>query len=242
MLEPEFRTGVIRPVECYKEAWELMKDQYWLIFAVVLVGILVASIIPVIIVGPMMIGIYLCLLDKIDGGEVNFDRLFKGFDQFLPSLMLSILITLPVFVMIILIYVPMIMMAFAGPRMNESDLFVFIVGVIVVELVFGIFMVCFHTLLLFSFPLMADRRVSVMDSIKLSARAVWKNMGGVVGLFGVGFVVAIIGYLMLCIGLYLVLPLIFMANAVAYRKIFPSLGQPRSMPPPPSYYQGFGGQ
>lgn len=242
MLEPEYRTGVIRPVECYKEAWELMKDQYWVIFAIVLVGILVASIIPVIIVGPMMIGIYLCLLDKIDGGEANFDRLFKGFDQFLPSFVLSILITLPVFAMIILIYVPMILMAMAGQRMNESDLFIFIMGFVAVEVVCGIVMVCFHTLLMFSFPLMADRRVSVIDSIKLSSRAVWNNLGGVVGLFGVGFVVAIVGYLMLCVGLYLVLPLIFMANAVAYRKIFPSLAQQRSMPPPPNYYQGFGGQ
>lgn len=55
----------------------------------------------------------------------------------------------------------------------------------------------------------------------ISAKAVWQNLSGVVGLFAVGIVVAIVGYLMLCIGIYLVLPLIIAANVVAYRKIFP---------------------
>jgi len=26
----EFRSGVISPVECVKEGWQLIKDQYWL--------------------------------------------------------------------------------------------------------------------------------------------------------------------------------------------------------------------
>jgi hypothetical protein len=44
----------------------------------------------------------------------------------------------------------------------------------------------------------------------------------VAGLFGVGFVVALVGYLALCIGIYLALPLILASTAVAYRKIFPA--------------------
>lgn len=240
MLEQQPLTGVIRPVECYKEAWELMKDQYWVIFAIVLVGMLIASTIPIIFIGPMICGIYVCLLDKIDGNEVKFEKIFHSFDQFVPGLILSLIITLPIFVMIILIYIPMIAMAMSGGRMSEGEFFTFMIGVIIVELVFGLIMACLHTLLLFSYALLADRKVSVVDSIKLSAKAVWQNLGGVAGLFGLSFIVVIIGYLMLCIGLYFVLPLIFMANAVAYRKIFPSLKQPLSMPPPPNYYQGFG--
>ncbi len=38
MSETEFKTGVIRPVECFKEGWELIKSQYWMLFAVTLVG------------------------------------------------------------------------------------------------------------------------------------------------------------------------------------------------------------
>lgn len=240
MQEKEFRTGVIRPIECYKEAWALLKDQYWLLFAIVLVGILVSSTIPILLIGPMMCGIYGALLDKVDGKEVNFERLFQSFDQFVPGLIVSLLITIPIFVMLILIYIPMIAMAMAGGRMNESELLMFILGVIAVEVVFGILMACLHTLLLFSFPLLVDRRLSAMDSIKVSAKAVWQNLGGVAGLFGLSFLAVIVGYLLFCIGFYFVLPLIFMANALAYRKIFPSLQQTISAPPPPNYYQGFG--
>ena len=34
MNDIEFRTGVIRPLECFKEGWELIKPNYWLIFGI----------------------------------------------------------------------------------------------------------------------------------------------------------------------------------------------------------------
>ncbi len=37
----------------------------------------------------------------------------------------------------------------------------------------------------------------------------------------VGFFVSLAGYLLFCIGVYLTLPIIFAANTVAYRKVFP---------------------
>ncbi len=233
-----FRTGVIRPIECYKEGWEMIKDQFWLVFAIVLVGMIIGSLVPIIILGPMMCGIYLCLLDRYEGRDVSFDKLFKGFDHFLPSLALTIIIMAPVVVMVVLVYVPLIVMAMAGPNMNESELLGFLAGVIIFELIVAVIMVCFHTLLLFSFPLIADKQVSAWRSVTLSSKAVWANLSGVAGLFGVGMVVAIIGYLMLCIGLYLVIPMIFAANVVAYRKIFPGSTERFGAPPPPNYYQG----
>jgi hypothetical protein len=44
--------------------------------------------------------------------------------------------------------------------------------------------------------------------------------------------------MMLCIGIYLVIPLIFASNAVAYRKIFPSRDAGQFGPPPPKAYPG----
>lgn len=232
-----FRTGVIKPVEAYKEAWGLIKDQYWLILGITVVGLLIGSAVPVVLIGPMMCGIYLVLLKKLEGKRIEFSELFKGFDYFLPSLVLSIIIMAPVFVMIAGIYAPMIAFALAGPRMSEEELFAFIAGTIAVELIFAVFMVCLHTLLMFAFPLLVDRNLSAVQAIKLSARAVWKNLSGVAGLFLVGFVAAIAGYLVLCIGVYFVIPLIFMAQLVAYRKIFPAPANPELDPPPPVYYR-----
>lgn len=221
MQNAEFNVGVVRPVEAYKEGWELIRDQYGLVLAVTLVGMLIGSAVPIVLMGPMMCGIYLVLLQKFDGFPVDFAQLFKGFDHFLPSLVLAVIVMVPVFILIFTMYVPLVVMTMAGPIMSETEVVAAIAGILAVELVFALLMVCLHTLLLFAFPLIVDKKMSALESIKTSARAVWANLGGIAGLFGVGFLVAIVGYLMLCVGIYLVLPLIFAANVVAYRKIFP---------------------
>ena len=238
MPTPEFKTGVIRPVEVYKEAWAIMKDQFWLIFAITLVGMLIGSFVPVVLVGPMMCGIYMCLLDKVDGRPLVFDRLLKGFDYFLPGLIVALVIMVPMVVFIIAIYIPMIAMAFAGNAVSEDMLLPVIIGIIIMELVVGIVMMILHSLIVFSFPLIVDRGLNGFEAVKLSARAVWANRGGVAGLFGVGILVAMVGYLALCLGVYLALPVLLMAMAVAYRKVFPATEPLRFDPPPPDAYQG----
>jgi len=237
MQNSEFKTGVINPIEVYKEAWEMIKDQYWIIFAITFVGIVIGGVIPLILVGPMMCGIYLVLFQKHEGRPVDFGLLFKGFDYFVPGLILAIIITVPMIVFMLAIYVPMIGIAFAAPNMDESEVMMLIGGMLVIEFVVALIMVCLHSLLIFAFPLVVDRKLSAIQAVKLSARAAWSNLGGVAGLFAVGFVVAIVGYLMLCIGISLVLPLIIAATLVAYRKVFPS--QPTNFnPPPPNAYIG----
>jgi len=122
--------------------------------------------------------------------------------------------------------------------MSESELLPFIAGVLVFELIAAIVMVSFHTLLLFAFPLVADRGLSGIDAIKLSIKAVWQNLAGMAGLLGVGMVIAMVSYLALCIGVYFAMPIIIMGQAVAYRKIFPALPGAPFDPPAPSSYQG----
>ena len=237
MNPTEFRTGVIRPIEVYKEAWELMKDQYWLVFGITLLGLLIGSAVPIVLIGPMICGIYLCLIEKAEGRSVRFDMLFKGFDYFLPSLIVAIVVMVPVFVLLFAVYIPMIGIALAGQRMSEAEIIPFLVGTLLFELVIALVMVCFHTLLMFAFPLIVDRRLSGVQSMLVSAKAVWYNLAGVAGLFGVGFLLAFVGYLVLCVGAYFVMPVIFMANAVAFRKIFPPLGPLNPNPPPPNEYR-----
>jgi len=238
MQNQQFNTGVINGVEVYKEAWNLIKDQYWLMLGITIVGIMIGGAVPIVIIGPMICGIYLCMFDKMDGREVKFERLFKGFEFFGQSLIVAAVIMIPMFVVIFAIYIPMIAMAMAGPRMSESELIPLLIGTVIFEIILVFVMVCFHTLLLFSFPLIADRKLGGIESIKLSARAVWANLSGVASLIGVGFVVAIVGYLMLCIGIYLVLPLIMASSAVAYRKVFPKIEDRSHEPPPIGAYGG----
>ncbi|MBK7513793.1 MAG: hypothetical protein IPI76_16255 [Chloracidobacterium sp.] len=223
MQNTEFQTGTISPVEIYKEAWALIKDRYWLVFAIVIVGMLLGGAIPVVLIGPMMCGMFICLFDLIDGRELKFETLFKGFDYIWKSLLVSVLIVAPILVMLFTIYIPIIGMALAGPRMSESELIPFLIGTFIFEIVVVVIMVCFHTLIMFAYPLIVERGLTGGQAIKVSAKAVWNNLAGMAGLLGVGFLVGIVGYMMLCVGLYLVLPLIMMAQAVAFRKIFPKL-------------------
>jgi len=60
--------------------------------------------------------------------------------------------------------------------------------------------------------------------MKLSARAVLKNIGGVGGMILVNLGLALVGEAALCVGLYLMIPIITATNLVAYRKVFPKLG------------------
>ncbi|MBA2378168.1 MAG: hypothetical protein H0V76_01180 [Blastocatellia bacterium] len=237
-FQREFNVGAIRPIECYKEAWAMIKDQYWMVFAIVLVGLLIGSALWLVLLGPMMCGIYICLLDKEAGLPATFDRLFRGFNFFLPGFLLCLLIMIPMIIMAVLVYLPMIGLAIAGQSMSEGELIAFLAVVVVVELIFALIMVLIHSLVIFSFPLVVDRGLSAFEAVKLSARAVWHNLSGIAGLFGVGMVVVLVGYMMLCVGVYLVIPLIMAATVTAYRKVFPRIGSAFTQPPPPSYYQG----
>lgn len=224
MQNTDFQIGTIKPVDVYKEAWALIKDRYWMVFGIVIVGMLIGGAVPIILIGPMMCGMFMCLFNLIDGRELKFETLFKGFDLIWKSLLVSVLIFVPIIIVLFTIYIPMIAMAIAGPKMSESELIPFLIGTAVFEIVLVVVMVCFHTLIMFAYPLIVERGLTGVQAMIVSAKAVWNNLAGMAGLFGVGFVVAIVGYMVLCVGLYLVLPLIMMAQAVAFRKIFPKLG------------------
>ncbi len=129
-----------------------------------------------------------------------------------------------------------------GSKLSSDELMTIFIGAAAVEFVLLFVMVCFHTLLIFSFPLIIDRKASAIESIKLSARAVWKNLGGVAGLIGLSFILMMIPGIVTCgIGMYFVMPIIFAGFMVAYRKVFPSLGnQFHNQPPPPNAFRGAG--
>lgn len=235
MQNTEFTTGQIHPIECVKEAWALIKDEYWMLFAVSVVGAMIGGVSMYVLIGPMICGIFYCYLKKIDGGRVVFDDLWKGFGYFWQSLFVTILVVVPIVVYIVAvfatIYLPIITSAVMGKKANENAILgTFLVG-LVIDIVVAIIMVCVHSLLIFSFPLIVDRGLSSWDSIKLSARAALKNFAGIGGLICVNFLIALVGEMAFCIGIYLAIPIITAANIVAYRKVFPALDLP------PSNYQ-----
>lgn len=226
MMNQEFNVGVIKPVECMKEGWELIKDQFWLFFAITLVGMLIGGIIPFGIgLGAMFCGIYYTMIQKMDGKPFEFGDLFKGFNYFLQGLIPMLIIVIPAIVMGIIMYASMFAVIFSSMdnkgRMDESIIWKLYGTIFTEALVLSLVMGCLHAFIMFAFPLIVDKNMGGLDAFKLSAKAVWQNLSGVVGIILVEFALGFIGYLLCGFGLYLVMPIMFAGVLVAYRRVFP---------------------
>jgi hypothetical protein len=237
----QFRTGVIKGGECIKEGWALIKDQYWLFLGIVFVGVFVGSAVPIVLIGPMMVGIYLCFFRRMRGEPVEFGRLFKGFDYFAQGLIAALIQMIPIVVIMLPVYVVMfvwmIMSTQRAGRMSseESTTFAFtFLGIylafIVLLLIVSVVVTVFF---LFSFPLIADRNLSGLDAVKLSIKAGRANLGGILVLVLMNFGLGILGVLCCYVGAFLYMPVGFASYAIAYRRVFPETSQNFASPPPP---------
>jgi uncharacterized membrane protein len=228
---PEFNRGAIRPVECLKAGWELIKADYWLFLGISVVGILVGSAVPLgILLGPMMCGIYLCFLTRMRGERIEFGLLFKGFDHFGDSVIATLIQVVPMIVLIIPLYIVFFIgMSTLAPERRSgsrtvndpSAMLTFLIVMGVVFLIVMLLVMALSALFVFSYPLIVDRRLSGVNAVKTSARAILANLGGALGLLFLNVLLGIVGLLFCYIGAFFVMPVGLAAWAVAYRKVFP---------------------
>lgn len=235
MEQIHFNKGVVKPLECFKEGWELIKDRYWLFFFITAVGFIIASVIPFcIVLGAMMCGIYYPLFEKSEGRNVEFGQLFKGFDKFMPSLIATLPWAIPLQIGFLVAYIPLV----AVQPMLESkmatpetvfSILIFSSGALIVLLIIWAF---FHPFLMFVYQIITEHQISGWQAFKLGIKSVWENLGGVVGLLVLNVISYSVGALFCGIGAYFVLPLIFANTFVAYRKVFPKVNQANFNAPP----------
>ena len=236
----QFRTGVIKPVECVKEGWALIKDQYWLFLGIVFVGIFVGGAVPLVLIGPMMVGIYMCFFQRMRREPVDFGLLFKGFDHFAQSLIATLIQMIPMVIVMVPAYIIMFALMITSMPRGQMDpdastrfVFTFLgfeLVFVVVILVVGITVNIFF---MFAFPLIADRSLSGLEAIKLSIKAGKANFGGILSLLLLNFAIGILGVLACYIGVFFIMPISLASYAVAYRRVFPALSQNFASPPPP---------
>jgi hypothetical protein len=231
----EFNTGVIAPVECLKEGWATIKDRYWLFLGITLVAMLVGGAVPIVLIGPMMCGLYMCLFAKMRGEPVEFGQLFKGFDYFVPALIAAAIQTVPILIIVVVADIFFFAFTYSVVPNNrgEGPPVIFWVGLVFFMLVVGIVSLVIHTLFLFSYPLVVDRKLSGLEAIKTSCRAALKNLGGIVGLILLMFGLTILGVLACYVGVFFLMPVSFATYAAAYRRVFPDIGTPNLASPPP---------
>src|SRR3712207_6027915 len=99
---PEFNRGAVRPMECMREGWALIKDQYWLFLGMSVVALFIGSAVPLgILMGPMMCGLDLAFFRRQRGEPVTFDLLFKGFDYFKESIIATLIQVVPMLLVLL---------------------------------------------------------------------------------------------------------------------------------------------
>lgn len=222
-----FNRGVVRPVECLKAGWEAIKGDYWLLLGITVVGILVASFAPFgILVGPVMCGIYYCLLRRLRGQTVKFEMVMRGVDHFLQSLIATLLMMIPMIILmapLMVLYFAFVISIVAADKGGEPEPNIGI-GILIamgfVVLMSTIASLILQALFLFVYPLIVDRKLSGVEAIKTSFRAAKANFGGVIGLVLLSTLMNMLGAMACYVGLFFVMPIHFAAIAVAYERVF----------------------
>jgi uncharacterized membrane protein len=151
-----------------------------------------------------------------------------------------LVVIIPAVIMTLVMYASMIAVFFASMdskgKIDDSVVFKLYGTMMIEGVVLGLGMGCLHALIMFSYPLLVERNLSGMEAFKLSAKAVWQNLGGVVGLIIAEFLLGLIGYFACVIGIYFTFPIMFAGVFVAYRRVFPKVDSAFNMPPMPSSY------
>jgi len=241
ILPTDIRRVKVRPIELMKRGSELISGQYWLFFGVTLIGMLIASAVLFgIIMGPMLVGIYLCFIACERGDVVDFAKLFQGFDSFKESFIATLVIiaaTIILMVPLILMFV-VAMFVILEPQQNGGN-----AGppsIAMFALIFALYVaILFANMLLimpflFTFQLIADRNMTGINAVKFSLQGVQRNWLGLLGYLIVLTIVSVVLAMMCYIPLFFFLPISFASLFVLYRDIYPLA--PEALPPRPSTF------
>ncbi len=213
----------IEPIELYKRSMALMGDQYWLFVGITLVGVMLGSIVPMgLLMGPMMVGIYMCFADREKGRQVEFGTLFKGFDQFVSSFIaMLIMVGLSLLVMIPLMIVMSVAMILILPSNGGNQGTTLVIPVLLV-FYFVLFIAVFLIQLpfLFAFQLIADRGLTGPRAVSLSLKGVQKNFGGCIFLSIVIGLFSLLASAACIVPAFFLMPISMGVLYLAYRDIF----------------------
>lgn len=243
-----YRRNVVEPIGCIKGAWELIKDNYWLFVGMCAVGLMISSAIPIILVGPMMCGLYLAFFKLVRREPIEFGTLFKGFDYFGPAAIAALLHVLPILAVVIpayiLFYVSFILSIAVQGNSSEPNPAAFF-GVFALFMLFWLVMfivIIFISIgFTFAYPLIVDRKMGGIEAIKWSFKGAIGNFWRLLGMMLLTGLLSIAGVACCYVGMFLVFPISYGAIAIAYQQVFGvseiTEAQANMPPPPPPSFE-----
>jgi uncharacterized membrane protein len=196
-----------------REGWEVFAADVGMFILAGLVYNVLNGICFPILFGPLTCGMFLMIFDRMDGGKADIKRLFAGFDFFGTSFVAGLIF---------------LVLAFVG-------VVVFCIGFMLCVLpsLIGLaLLVLLQTAFLFTFQLIVRQGLGATEAIAVSYNKIRENLWQFL-LFGlVLYLISMAGYSVM-LGCLVTTPLVFAAQAAAYRDIF-GLGDTEESPPPAS--------
>lgn len=215
---------------CINRGWEVVKANLGISIGttlLVLICMQAPSIIPfigacigLVFNGPLMGGLYLFFLKLIRGEPAEVGDGFAGFKRFGPLAGVFIL-------MMVLIYLPLIpcgayALATGQFDRNFPDAITIILGVV------GFVGIVYLGLsFIFAIPLVMDLELNPWQALQVSRRVVTQKWFSFLLLAIACGVVMLLGFLALCVGMLVAMPVTYAAFMVAYDDNF---GEPNSEP------------
>ncbi|MHB8972854.1 MAG: DUF7847 domain-containing protein [Pirellulaceae bacterium] len=213
----------VAPARLLQQAVSLMGDEYWMFLAITFVGMVIGSVVPLVIYGPMACGIYLCYLQRMRGKKASFDTLFQGFDYFVESLIATLLVALASLVLmapVALLFVAVVVAAAMAGEHSGAGVTVLVILLVLVPFL-ALLSLVVSSLFIFVYPLIVDKQFTAVPAISTSCRAVWTNLGGILLTMLLYGIITCASMLACGIGMIFFSPVMFGALAILYRQIFP---------------------
>jgi len=215
--------------DCFFEAKEFLGKDYWLFWGLTFIGMLIAGVVPLIVAGPIYCGLGYCFLAVERRQQPSFDLMFKGFDEFLNTLIPVLLYSLFMF-LVIPIY---LISVFSGVALCSTGAAVpFTLGIC--SILFGLSVQIIGSVLisygaLFACFLVAEYKLEGMDAFKVSLKGIQKNLLGMLGVTFASMIVSFCAMILCYIPLLLMIPIFICAPFICYRKIFRAPPEPTKM-------------
>lgn len=252
MTNIQFERGAVAPTECIGNAWTLVSAKFGMYVGMGIITLIMIGCIPILnlfLFGPIMGGFAYVVLRDMRGENVDFGMLFKGFEKFVPLMVIGLIQQAPTAILQILQYVVDIGRLIGSSRSGFPSNGTFyqsqelqgglIAIIVVVGIAVWVGLLVWNILFQFAIPLAMEHDLAVFDAIKLSFAAAFSNLGWIFLLLILEGLVAILGVLAICLGLLVAIPVIYAANFMAYRQVFPLIERNLNFnPPPPNAYGG----
>ena len=200
-----------------------------------------------IVTGPLFAGVFYVFLAKTDGEKKEFGAMFEGFKRFAPSVIVGFVLSIPGIMLQVYQLIKMVsdFVGLMNPDsrtdiLQQSALPPLLIGLYLFMIVFGLTV---GLLLFFAFYLIMDHDFGAVDAMKASARGALGNIGGLIVLMILEGLLLFAGALACGVGIFFVAPVMYLANANAYRAVFPRQDAPVANPNPPApdqYGDAFG--